>query len=319
MKTQNTILPAISTDEEFENLKLNPEIFESAAREIIARHHLPDDALSLFEGTNVVFSCGKERVIKLFPPEHLNQFQSESLIMPHLYKQLSVSTPAIEFFGEISGWPYIVMSRVEGTLLEGFWETLDHHNKEIIIHELGALIREVHNLATDGLEAIDCHWEQFLSKQINHCVARHQETKLSDVLIQQIPHYLESIKDLLPKIKKPVILTGEYTPMNFLVKQKSGIWHINGLIDFGDCMLGLAEYDLLGPAVFLAQGDEKLLRAFLISYGYLPEQLTNSLSHQFTALLLLHRYSNLNIQIRIENWKDKVQSLEDLEKLVWGF
>ncbi len=37
------------------------------------------------------------------------------------------------------------------------------------------------------------------------------------------------------------------------------------------------------------------------------------------ALMLLHQYSNLNIQVRIPSWKDKVHSLKDLENLVWGF
>ena len=107
--------------------------------------------------------------------------------------------------------------------------------------------------------------------------------------------------------------------MNFLVKQKCGIWHINGLIDFGDCMLGLPEYDLLGPGVFLIQGNKKLLREFLFAYGYTPEKITPLLSRQLTALMLLHRYSNLNVQIRINNWKNMVSSINDIEKLVWGF
>lgn len=205
------------------------------------------------------------------------------------------------------------------SLLEGLWEKLNHHNKIIIIRELGSLIREVHSLPTQGLEAIDSHWQQFIKKQINQCVAQHQSTKLSDTLLQQIPQYLESVENILPQLKNPVLLTGEYTPMNFLVKQESGVWHISGLIDFGDCMLGLSQYDLLGPGAFLIQGDKILLKEFLISYGYLPQELTSALSHQLTVLMLLHRYSNLNIQVRIENWKSKVKNLHDLENLVWGF
>ena len=42
------------------------------------------------------------------------------------------------------------------------------------------------------------------------------------------------------------------------------------------------------------------------------------LSHQLMALMLLHQYSTLNIQVRIPNWKNKVDSLKDLESLVWG-
>ena len=201
------------------------------------------------------------------------------------------------------------MNQLEGTLLEGLWEKLDHDNKIIIIRELGSLIHEVHSLPTEGLEDIDCHWKEFINKQLNQCVARHQETGLPDILLKQIPKYLDSIKDILPVIKKPVILTGEYTPMNFLVKQETGVWHIHGLIDFGDSILGLPEYDLLGPGAFLIQGDKILLREFLSSYGYSFEEMTNALSHKLTALMLLHRYSRLNVQIRIENWENKVNSL----------
>jgi hygromycin-B 7''-O-kinase len=211
------------------------------------------------------------------------------------------------------------MSRLEGTLLEGLWETLSHDNKLIIIRELGALIREVHSLPTQGLEAIDSHWEQFIRRQIDHCILRHQDRKLSEVLINQIPAYLKSIEQRLPKINKPVLLTGEYTPMNFLVTQTSGVWHINGLIDFGDAMLGLPQYDLLGPGAFLIQGDKILLREFFKAYGYSEKEFTSQTSHQMMALMLLHRYSWLNMQIRIAGWEKQVSSLEDLENLVWGF
>src|SRR5205814_4034521 len=112
--------------------------------------------LSLFEGTNIVFAHGKSRVIKIFPPLHKSHFDNEVLTMNHLHHKLSVSTPKIEYAGEIDGWPYIVMSKLEGTLLEGLWEKLNHTNKIIIIRELGSLISEVHSLPTKGLEAIDC-------------------------------------------------------------------------------------------------------------------------------------------------------------------
>jgi hygromycin-B 7''-O-kinase len=239
--------------------------------------------------------------------------------MKHLYNKISVKTPQIEYVGAIDHWPYIVMSQLEGILLEDLWEKLDHDNKIIIIRELGCLIHEVHSLPVEGLEAIDCHWKEFISKQLKQCVARHQETELPDILLQQIPDYLDSIKDILPVIKKSVILTGEYTPMNLLMKQEGGIWHIHGLIDFGDSMLGLPEYDLLGPGAFLIQGDKILLREFLSSYGYSPEEMTHALSHKLTALMLLHRYSRLNVQIRIKNWEKITSSLHDLENLVWGF
>lgn len=315
----NLVLSSISSFEEYEKFKLNIHVLEDIAKVIIHRLQLPDAPLVLFsEGTNIVFEYGNDKVIKIFPPFHLTQYKSEYLVLKHLEGKLSVKTPVIEYHGEIMGWPYIIMTKLEGTLLETLWEKMDYHNKVVIIRELGLLIQEVHALPIEGLEEIDCHWKRFIHTQIDHCVEKHQSTQLSDFLIQQIPVYLKLIKDDLLKIKKPVILTGEYTPMNFLVKSISGIWHIDGLIDFGDAMLGLPEYDLLGPGAFLIQGDKQLLREFLISYGYSPGMLTKKLSHKLTALMLLHQYSNLNIQVRIKDWKDKVHSLKDLENLVWG-
>jgi hygromycin-B 7''-O-kinase len=318
--TVNHLFTSINTFEEFELLKQKTEVLEYLAQKIINKHKLEDASLTLFsEGTNIVFAYGEHQVIKIFPPFHQDQFESELLVLNQLEGKLSIKTPSVAYTGEISGWPYIVMSKIEGTLLETLWETMEHHNKVVIMRELGALIREVHYLPTEGLEAIDCHWQQFIENQIDHCVVQHQSKGLSELLIQQIPSYLELLKESLPQITKPVLLTGEYTPMNFLVKQVNGIWHIDGLIDFGDAMLGRAEYDLLGPGAFLIQGDKLLLREFLMAYGYLQHELTEQLSNQLTALMLLHKYSNLNIQVRIQNWKNKVRNLNDLERLVWGF
>jgi len=311
-------LPFVNSFEEYETLKSNQNLFENAAKEIIAYHHLPNEPVLLLEGTNIVFSYGNTRIIKIYPPFHQEQFTHEILVLKHLKKKLSVQTPEIEYEGTISGWPYIITNQLDGVLLEGPWEKFDDENKTIIIRELGALIREVHALPVDGLETIDCHWKQFISHQINQCVKQHQMTHLPEKLIKQIPDYMENAKKILPTIQKPMLLTGEYTPMNLLVSQKNNIWHINGMIDFGDCMLGLAEYDLLGPGAFLIQGNKKLLKEFLIAYGYTPEKITPLLSRQLTTLMLLHRYSNLNVQIRINNWKTRVNNINDIEELVWG-
>lgn len=316
----NIVLSSVNSFEEYQKLKTNLDFLENLTQEVIRRHQLPKAPLVLFsEGTNIVFAYGDSKVIKIFPPFHLDQFKSERLILKALAGKVSVKTPVIEYEGEIVGWPYIVMNQLEGTLLETLWEKLDYNNKTILIRELGSLIKEVHALPTKGLEDIDCHWEKFIIKQIKNCLEKHQSTKLSKHLLQEIPNYLESIKESLLRIKKPVILTGEYTPMNFLVKKSGDIWHINGLIDFGDSMLGLPEYDLLGPGAFLIQGDKQLLKEFLTAYGYSVDRMTDTLSHQLTALMLLHQYSNLNIQIRIKNWQSKVSSMKDLENLVWGF
>ena len=315
----NNKLASIRTLEEFEDLKATSQIFEDTVKTILVHHKLPLKPLTLFsEGTNIVFSYDNSLVIKLFPPFHQEQFESERLVLKALAGKLSVQTPILSYEGEIAGWPYIIMTQLNGTLLETLWHHLDQNNKLIIMRELGALIREVHSLSIEGLESIDCHWETFIANQIENCIENHSVMKLSTTLLQQIPSYIETVNKSLLKMEKPVILTGEYTPMNFLVTNVAGVWHISGLIDFGDAMLGHYKYDLLGPGAFLIQGNKELLNAFLSSYGFLPNEINAELSHQLTALLLLHKYSNLEVQVRITDWKNKVSSLKELEDLVWG-
>lgn len=320
MNNINNRLASISSFEEFEKLKLAGQILEDIIKEILACHNLPMKPLTPFsEGTNIVFSYNDDLVIKVFPPFHQDQFESERLVLKALEGNLSVETPIIHYEGKIAGWPYIIATQLKGTLLENLWNTLSHSNKLVIIKELGSLIREVHSLSINGLDSIDCHWVTFIKNQIKDCVENHKTKRLPNSLLGQIPSYIEGIKRSLLKIEKPVLLTGEYTPMNLLVTNAEGTWHISGLIDFGDAMLGHYQYDLLGPGAFLIQGDKELLKTFLSAYGYLPHELNSQLSHQLTALMLLHKYSNLEAQIRIDGWKNKLSSIKELEQLVWGF
>ncbi|STX51489.1 Aminoglycoside phosphotransferase [Legionella busanensis] len=320
MNIIDSTLAAITSFNEVNDLKQSSNVFEETIKEILARYHIPLKSLTLFsEGTNIVYSYDNHLVIKLFPPFHQDQFESERLMLKALAGKLTVATPILHYEGEIARWPYLIMTQLKGTLLETLWHTLDHNNKLIIISELGLLIREVHSLPTHGLESIDCYWQAFIENQIANCIENHRSKNLPEKLLRQMPAYIETIKPSLVKIDRPVILTGEYTPMNFLVTHIEGAWHISGLIDFGDAMLGHYKYDLLGPGAFLIQGDKELLNAFLTAYGFLSHELNENLSHELTALMLLHKYSNLEIQVRIANWKNKISSLKKLEDLVWGF
>lgn len=142
-------------------------LLKEIAQIVVSRHPLSVGSLELFsEGTNLVFSYGQDYVIKIYPPIHVDQYKSESLVTQYLVDKLSIKTPHILYQGNIENWPYFIMTRLEGELLETLWEKLDHNNKISIIRELGALIKEVHALPSNGLEAIDCHWEQFITRQI---------------------------------------------------------------------------------------------------------------------------------------------------------
>jgi hygromycin-B 7''-O-kinase len=61
------ILSTINSYEDFEDLKSNKDIWESLVKDIVEQHHFPKAPLYLFkEGTNIVFSCGNDEVIKIY-------------------------------------------------------------------------------------------------------------------------------------------------------------------------------------------------------------------------------------------------------------
>lgn len=140
MNQSQEFLPQIESFEEYETFKTNIDALEAAAMKILLKHNLPRLTLRLFsEGTNIVFEYGENQVIKIFPPFHSGQYHSEWLLLKHLDKKLSVNTPKLQYHGEYAGWPYIIMTKLDGTLLETLWADMDYDNKIIIIGELGTL------------------------------------------------------------------------------------------------------------------------------------------------------------------------------------
>jgi hygromycin-B 7''-O-kinase len=106
-----------------------------------------------------------------------------------------------------------------------------------------------------------------------------------------------------------VILTGEYTPMNLL----HGAAGIVGMFDFGDGLVGPREYDWLGPLCFLAAGHAERCDAFMEGY---EAPRGRAWREPLLRLLLLHRYSNLPIQIACKGW-EQAETFEALAELIW--
>ena len=106
-----------------------------------------------------------------------------------------------------------------------------------------------------------------------------------------------------------VILTGEYTPTNLLVQGD----RLVGMFDFGDGLVGPAPYDWLGPLCFLAAGHRARCNALLAGLGAAPGREWRA---PLMRMLLLHRYSNLRVQLAVPLWR-AAPSFEALAELAW--
>jgi hygromycin-B 7''-O-kinase len=310
-------LPDPITRDEYRALRADPARWHGAAAAIAVTHGVPPEPLRPLGGSNLVAALGDGDVLKLFPPFLRFQWEAERLALGLIHGRVGVATPALRFEGEHDGWTYLIMSRLAGAPLDDVWPALDEADRRDLLAQIGALIAEVQRVPPGPLLDLQPSWADRLRDQRAGCVARHRERGLPAALVDDLDAFLDRTADALPAGAPPVLLTGEYTPENLLVARVDGRWRIVGMIDLGDATTGPAEYDLLGPGTFLAAGDPARLRALLAGRGYAPRDLTPRLRDRLMALLLLHRHSDLSVQLRIEGWRERARTLDELAALVW--
>jgi hygromycin-B 7''-O-kinase len=230
---------------------------------------------------------------------------------------LSIAVPQIVFEGERSGWPYLVITRVKGVNGKEAWAWLPEDQRESVLTQVGEIIAEVQRVPVGDLSQLQPQWDQFIPKQIEGCRARHERLGLPQKYLDGLDHFLRDAATLIPVNAASVILTGEYNPENTFLEEHSGRWRLAALVDFGDVMTGWGEYDLLGPSTFAAGGMPGRVRSLLRGFGYSNASADPALRRRLMTLLLLHRFSNLAVQIRIEGWQQKAADLNELERLLW--
>ncbi len=286
-------------------------VIESLARELGATDSTPVQQETA--GTVLVARIGDGRVLKLYPPFLRDHFEFERAMLQRLHAprpgRLRVPTPELLAEGERDGWPYLVMTQMAGEPLTSTWPVMNEAERCALLHELGALAAEVHALPVGEVAALAPRWDDFIARQRERCVSRHQRTGLPAHLLAQVPAFVAG-----PLPEGPaVLLTGEYTPFNLFTTASATGHRLSAMFDFGDGLVGPREYDWLGPQCFLVAGDAGRSAAFMHGYG---AQVDEAMRLRLMRLLLLHRYSHLKAQVAIEGWQD-LRSFEELAARLW--
>jgi hygromycin-B 7''-O-kinase len=310
-------LPALSDYESFQTWRADTSRCLPVALDIAHGHGLKTAAPHIFTtGTNLVVGLGDEVILKIFPPIHRDQFVSERASLTQLQGRLSIPIPDLLFEGEYDGWPYLVITRLHGTVGSEIWPSLPEDQKERVLGQIGATIAEVQRAPLGALSRIEPGWQQFISRQIDGCRARHTRLGLPQKFLAGFDDILRDAAALIP-LDRPVILIGEYIPENFLLSRDGNGWRLSGLFDFGDVMTGLGEYDLLGPSAFMTAGMTRRVRSLFEGFGYSDADINPALQRRLMALMLLHRVSDPIRHIRIEGWQEKAGNLVELQELLW--
>ena len=298
-------MPADPGAVDFDTLQEEPARWIGVVAALGARYSSAP-AVPAGEGTVLVALLGRELVLKLYPPFLRDHFEFERAMLGYLQGRLSLHTPHLVASAEQSGWPYLVMTQLQGTPLVRVWPTLEQHERCAVLRTIGRLAAEVHALPLGPMPTLAPRWTDFLQGQRERCHARQQRTGLPAHLLAQLESFLQH-----PVPESPdVILTGEYTPFN-LLHQGSGL---SAMFDFGDGLVGPREYDWLGPLCFLAAGDASRVDALFD--GYLGRPFDRGRRESLLRLLLLHRYSNLRAQIAVLGWQ-AAPDFATLAALIW--
>jgi hygromycin-B 7''-O-kinase len=311
-------LPSVRTIEAFQAWRADPSQCLPAALDIARSHGLPCADTHLFAtGTNLVVGLDDRLILKIFPPLLRHQFVSERASLSQLRGRLSLPIPEIVLEGERDQWPYLVITRLPGVVGSQAWPMLPENQKERVLGRIGETIAEVQRVPVGELSGVEPRWPEFIARQIAGCRGRHERLGLPQKYLDGLDHLLRDAAALIPVDAPPVVLTGEYIPENFLLSRENGTWRLAGLIDFGDVFTGWGEYDLLGPSVFMTAGMPRRVESFFRGFGYSRGDITPALTRRLAALMLLHRFSDLNRQICIDGWQQKAADLSGLERLLW--
>jgi len=323
MHRPSPFLPPVISRADYDLLRTRADVWFQVMHIICQRHGLVREDLRRFgdgtdpaDGSCVAFAAGKHHVIKLFPPYQKRLYEAELVVAEHVFGKLSIATPEIYARGTVDEWPYLVMSRLQGTYLSDIWDRLDQVDQLRLVTELAEVLAQLHALPTNNLPYLDADWKKFVEGRVNGCVQRHREQGVPEHWLQQIPGFLAHASPLYPFEFPPAIISGDIHQYHLLAMSEHGQWRLTGLFDFDDALLGFCEYDLAAAGLFLMAGRSMLLRPFLLTYGYASSDLDEHLSHRLLAYTLLHRYRPFN-WVREEFVKHSCSTLEELAEAIY--
>ncbi len=310
--------PIFANGATFAAWRADPSNWLAAAMDIARAHSLSHANPHAFAtGTNLVVALDQDLVLKIYPPLLRHQFVVERASLIGLRGRLDVAIPEIVIEDERDHWPYLVMTRLAGTSGKEAWPRLPEADKVIVLREIGETIAQVQRAPLGDLAGLGPQWQEFISKQIDGCRARHVRLGLAPKYLDGLDEMIREARALIPMDAPPVLLTGEYVPENLLLMPHRNGWRLSGVIDFGDVVTGWGEYDLLGPSAFMTAGMPSRVRGLFEGFGYTQADITPALTRRLLTLMFLHRASDPIRHICIEGWQDKARTLDDLERLLW--
>jgi len=275
--------------------------FVPAAAEICRRHGIPSAGPARADsGTHLVFLLDGI-AIKLYAPPWPEDFRAERAALAGIG---GGPFPRIVHEGALEGWPYLVMTRIQGKPVREVWSILPRSEKEALLRDLGGLLRRLHEAAVPPSLRTD--WSAFASELESTLESRN------DPPSGEWRDWLMSRARSDPGPFEPVLLHADVTWDHVFVARDSLGIRLTGLIDFGDAMSGDPMYEFGAPLLYMCFGDPGLTWSLLTGYG-LPR--CRVVARRVLAYSLLHRFG------RLGRWLEKAPAPDGaaFEEALFGF
>lgn len=236
-------------------------------------------------GSTPVFFVG-DLVVKFVPPPYLDEAVREVGALRELEGKLPVATPEVVATGLVSGWRWLVTTRLAGSSLRDD-SAISEADRCSVAEQVGDALRALHALAPDGFHEGSCDWSAFMRERVSKAPNFQLEHGLHPDAVGSLDAWFDG--SLIPDDRRS-LLHGDLHHEHVLLERVGASVRVVGLIDFGDAIVGHREYELVTPMFFVASTSRDAQRALLSGYGYALDDVS---ARRLTALSAAHQFNAL--------------------------
>lgn len=141
---------------------------------------------------------------------------------------------------------WMLMSKIDGVILDNIWNELSYKNKALIMEEMGEILGKIHSLyeydyygtwEESGTSIINHHFYLEYRKDSDKSIIRNiqkQDLPFKDLLNNSYEKLTQHYENICSE-HSPRLCHHDYSARNVMVKQEGDLWRVSGIIDFEHC------------------------------------------------------------------------------------
>ena len=223
---------------------------------------------------NAVYRLDNQHYLKLYGPTSHRQFHVERAVLQLLESQPEIPAPfvltASEHFHDA---PFLILSGMSGRPAEDVWDNIEPIKRIPIAKQLENIVSAIHTLPVEQLSSIESGFgdraRHVFAPQLRRRIAEIRTLgELSSPQQDRLRRFLTGeAKEVL---SSPLKITHFDLAHNHIyVSQERGKWQVDGIIDWGEAVIGPPEWDIvyLWHWTFTTSAqDRDAMRACLTAY-----------------------------------------------------